>query len=151
MFKQIKNNQKGITLTSLVIYMIALSIVMAAMTTMSTYFYGNIGEVLDTPKYLGEFNKFTMFFVADIKNYNDATVTASTIEFKNGPTYTFKDGAIYRNDLRIAEYVMKCTFTKEEPYKVGTMSKNIINVNLQIGKSDDRSVSQNVDFTLKYW
>ena len=46
---------------------------------------------------------------------------------------------------------MKCTFTKEEPYKVGTMSKNIINVNLQIGKSDDRSVSQNVDFTLKYW
>lgn len=148
---QIKTNQKGITLTSLVIYILALSIVMAAMTTMSTYFYGNIGEVLDTPKYLGEFNKFTMFFVADIKNYSSATVTDATIEFENGPTYTFKDGAIYRNDLRIAEYIMKCTFTEEEPYKVGTMSKNIINVNMQIGKSDNRSVMQDVDFTLRYW
>ena len=147
----IKTNEKGITLTSLVIYIIALSIVMTAMTTMSTYFYGNIGEVLDTPKYLGEFNKFTMFFVADIKNYNSATVTSTTIEFENGPTYIFKDEAIYRNDIKIAKYIMNCTFTAEEPYKVGTVSKNIINVNMKIGKNDNNYVTQNVDFTLRYW
>ena len=148
---QIKTNQKGITLTSLVIYMMALTIVMAAMTAMSTYFYDNIGEVLDTPKYLGEFNKFTMFFVADIKNYSSATVTDTTIEFENGPTYVFKNGGIYRNDFKIADYIMSCTFTEEEPYKVGTISKNIINVNMQIGKNENRSVTQNLDFTLKYW
>ena len=131
--------------------MMALTIVMAAMTAMSTYFYDNIGEVLDTAKYVGEFNKFTMFFVADIKNYSSATVTDTTIEFENGPTYVFKNGGIYRNDFKIADYIMSCTFTEEEPYKVGTISKNIINVNMQIGKNENRSVAQNVDFTLRYW
>ena len=39
---QIKTNQKGVTLVSLVLYVIALTIVVAIMTTMSTYFYTNI-------------------------------------------------------------------------------------------------------------
>ena len=61
---QIKTNQKGITLPSLVAYISILMIVIAAMTTMSTFFYKNISGVVDTPKYLSEFNKFSMFFVA---------------------------------------------------------------------------------------
>ena len=72
MLKKLKKSNKGVTLTSLVIYVFALTIVMAAMTTMSTFFYTRIADVLDTPKYLAEFNKFTMFFVTDIKNYNNA-------------------------------------------------------------------------------
>ena len=147
----IKTNEKGITLTSLVIYVLAFSIVMGVMTTISVFFYGNVGKANNTPKYLGEFNKFTMFFVADIKNYNSATVTSTTREFENGPTYIFKDEAIYRNDIKIAKYIMNCTFTAEEPYKVGTVSKNIINVNMKIGKNDNNYVTQNVDFTLRYW
>lgn len=150
MLKKLKKSNKGVTLTSLVIYVFALTIVMAAMTTMSTFFYTRIADVLDTPKYLAEFNKFTMFFVTDIKNYNNATVTDTTIEFEGGPTYSYNNGAIYRNDVKIAEYIMNCTFTPET-YNVNTTAKNIINVNVQIGKSDNRFIAQNVDFTLKYW
>ena len=38
MLKKLKKSNKGVTLTSLVIYVFALTIVMAAMTTMSTFF-----------------------------------------------------------------------------------------------------------------
>ena len=45
---------------------------------------------------------------------------------------------------------MNCTFTGSE-IEVGNVTKNIINVNVQIGKNDDKSVTKNIDFTLKYW
>ena len=147
---QIKTNQKGVTLVSLVLYVIALTIVIAIMTTISTYFYTNIGGVLHTPKYLAEFNKFNMFFVTDVKDYSSATVTSDTIEFENGPTYKYQDGVIYRNDLIIAEYVMDCNFTMW-PYTVNSFSKNIITVNLKIGEDEEESLTQDIDFTLKYW
>lgn len=147
---QMKTNQKGVTLVSLVLYVIALTIVIAIMTTISTYFYTNIGGVLHTPKYLAEFNKFNMFFVTDVKDYSSATVTSDTIEFENGPTYKYQDGVIYRNDLIIAEYVMDCNFTMW-PYTVNSFSKNIITVNLKIGEDEEESLTQDIDFTLKYW
>ncbi len=147
---QIKTNQKGVTLVSLVLYVIALTIVVAIMTTMSTYFYTNIGGVLHTPKYLAEFNKFTMFFVTDVKGYSSATVTSDTIQFENGPTYKYQDGEIYRNDLKIAEYIMDCDFSMWQ-YTVNSFSKNIINVNLKIGESEEEYFIQDIDFTLKYW
>ncbi len=147
---QMKTNQKGVTLVSLVLYVIALTIVIAIMTTISTYFYTNIGGVLHTPKYLAEFNKFNMFFVTDVKDYSSATVTSDTIEFENGPTYKYQDGVIYRDDLIIAEYVMDCNFTMW-PYTVNSFSKNIITVNLKIGEDEEESLTQDIDFTLKYW
>ena len=147
---QMKTNQKGVTLVSLVLYVIALTIVIAIMTTISTYFYTNIGGVLHTPKYLAEFNKFNMFFVTDVKDYSSATVTSDTIEFENGPTYKYQDGVIYRDDLIIAEYVMDCNFTMW-PYTVNSFSKNIITVNLKIGENEEESLTQDIDFTLKYW
>ena len=142
---QIKTNQKGITLTSLVAYISVMMIVIATMTTISTFFYSNISEVVDTPKYLSEFNKFTMFFVTDIKNYR-----SNTIEFEGGPTYKYQGNAIYRNDVKIAKYVMNCNFTLSQ-YNVDSKSKNIINVDMQIGKNAEKSVQKNVDFVLKYW
>lgn len=146
----IKSNQKGITLTSLVVYIAVLMIVIGVMTTISTFFYGQIGGVVDTPKYLSEFNQFTMFFAVDIKNYDTATVSSDTIEFEGGPVYKYQGNAIYRNDVKIAEYIMSCTFTSSQ-YNVNTTTKNIINVNMQIGKNAEDSVEQNVDFTLRYW
>lgn len=143
-------NQKGITLTSLVIYILVFTIIIGVMTTISTFFYSGIGEVVDTPKYLAEFNKFSMFFVADVKNYNNATVTDNTIQFEGGPTYSYDGAYIYRNDTPICRYIMNCTFTSKT-YNVNNTTKNLINVNMQIGKNDEKSVTKNIDFTLRYW
>ena len=114
---QIKTNQKGITLTSLVAYMSILMIVIAAMTTMSTFFFSNVSGVVDTPKYLSEFNKFTMFFVTDIKNYTAANVTPLQTYYERNAHYY----NIFKNhrSLIIAQFfgLLTCdshTYEKEE-------------------------------------
>lgn len=143
-------NQNGITIASLVIYIAIFTLVIGIMTTISTFFYSGIGEVVDTPKYLAEFNKFSMFFVTDVKNYNSATVSENKIQFENGPTYSYDGTYIYRNEKMICRNIMNCVFTSKT-YNVNTTTKNLINVSMQIGKNDEKSITKNVDFTLKYW
>ena len=55
-------NQKGITLAALVVYISVMTIVIATVTVISTFFYDRIGDVVVTPKYAAEINKFMMFF-----------------------------------------------------------------------------------------
>ena len=150
MCKNKVKSEKGITITSLVIYMFILIIVIGILTTISTFFYTNIGEVVDTPKYVNEFNKFVMFFGVDVKNYNSAVVSDNTIQFKEGPTYIYQNNGIYRNDVLIAKDIISCKFELFQ-YSVNTVNKNIINVDMKIGKNQDDFMTENVDFTLKYW
>ena len=147
---KIKNNEKGITLVSLVAYIVIFIIIIATMTTISTFFFSNISEAISTPRYVSEFNKFTMFFGVDIKNNKTATITSNTIEFESGTKYEYKNNSIYRNDVRIAKDVISCNFTQDS-YTVNSVNKNIINVNIKIGKSDEDSFEKNIDFVLRYW
>lgn len=146
---KLKNNN-GITLTALTVYMIIFTMIIGVITTISTFFYGNIYKVIEEPKYVTEYNKFVMFFAADIKNYNSAEVTSTTIKFESGTTYEYKNNSIYRNDKLIAENVLNCNFSTKV-YNVNDLAKNIINVNLKIGKKEENSIEKNIDFTLKYW
>ena len=150
MCKNKKKNEKGITMSSLVVYMFILVMVIGTLTTISTFFYTNIGEVVDAPKYVYEFNKFVMFFGVDIKNNNTAVVTENSIQFDDGPTYIYQNNAIYRDNELIAKDIIACTFELTQ-YPVSTINKNIINVDIQIGKSQEDCVTKNVDFTLRYW
>lgn len=143
-------NDKGVTLAALTVYIIIFTLILGVVTTISTSFFSTIGGVVDTPQYLSEFNKFSMFFVTDVKNYNQANVTNNTIEFENGPTYKFQDNNIYRNETLIAKNVLNCTFSTND-FNVNNTMKQIINVNMKIGKNDEKSVIKNVDFTLRYW
>lgn len=142
--------EKGVTLIALTIYMIVFIIIIAIVTTISTSFYGGIGELVDTPKYLSEFNQFVMFFVIDIKNYNEAVVTEDSITFNDDITYRYINNCIYRNDVVIAEDILQCSFSPST-YTVNDTVKNIINVNMRIGENTEDSISRNIDFTLKYW
>ena len=150
MYKAKVNSEKGITLTALVIYIIIMVMVIGIMTTISSAFFKNVYSVVDTPEYLSEINKFIMFFGADVKDYNSATVTSDAIQFENGPTYKFQNNCIYRNDVIVSKDVLKCTFTGNQ-IEVSGVTKNIINVYMQIGKDEEKSIEKNIDFTLKYW
>ena len=150
MLKQIIKKEEGITLAALTIYIIIFTLLIGVMTTISTFFYNNLGQVVDTPKYVSEFNKFVMFFATDVKNYKEATVTETTIEFEDGPVYQYQNNIIYRDNVAIANYILNCTFTAGQ-YNVNTLTKNLINVDMQIGKNEQKSLTRNVDFTLRYW
>lgn len=143
-------SEKGITLLALTIYIAIFTIIIGIITTISTYFFGNIEKVANNPRYVSEFNKFVMFFGTDIKNYNEATVTDNTIKFNDNIIYKFENNAIYRNEVIIAQQVQDCKFSLDK-YTVNTVTKNIINVKMRIGKNNEDYFENNIDFTLKYW
>lgn len=59
--------EKGVTLTALVAYISVFMIIISMVTAISAHFYKNVAKVESAPKYVTEFNKFSMFFVAMLK------------------------------------------------------------------------------------
>ncbi len=159
--------QKGITLTSLVIYIIVVTIIVSTLAVMSSHFFLNANDLKYQDKYAVEFNKFNMFFINDVKNNNKAQVEDQKIVFDDGTTYTLEGDSIYRDDLVIATKIQFLEFTSST-YKVPdtNTTKNLINVHLTIG--DNRTASSNsfqndvnqnikdrfdktIEYVLKYW
>lgn len=62
-----KKNEKGITLTALVVYVTVMSIAIAAIATITTYTYKNMNTLEEDSKYAVELNKFDMYFLKDVK------------------------------------------------------------------------------------
>ncbi len=142
--------EKGITLTALVGYVIVFTVIIAIMTTITNYLYRNIGAVKETPSFVAEYNKFCMFFIADVKNNSSIrTITDQTIEFEDGTVYEFKSNKMYRNDKLIARYINDVQFTGSQQV-VNGVTKNIINVNMDMGTGRE-NLNRNTDFVLKYW
>ena len=142
--------EKGVTLVALTIYILIFMMIIGILTTISTFFYNNIGKVIENPKYVSEFNKFVMFFATDIKNYNSATVTENTVTINDNIIYKFENNKIYRNDTVIAKNILSCKFTIT-PVNVNTITKNIINLDIKIGRNSSDFFEKNIDFTMKYW
>lgn len=143
-------SEKGVTLTALVVYMIMFTIVLSIMSTISSHFYKNIAEIKDSPQYIAEFNKFSMFFVADVKRNSEInTITDTTLEFADGTSYRYENGSIYRNDKKIAKYIKSFKFTQTN-HTVNSTTKKIVNVNTILGNKSE-SMTRDIDFVLKYW
>lgn len=148
--KQILKEEKGITLTSLVIYIIVFAIIIAIMANISNYFYSNIEGIKDSPKYVAEFNKFSMFFIADVKrNTEIVTISEDSLQFADGTKYEYRDNSIYRNNEEISKYVKSFSFEKK-PYVINSFSKTLINVSSTFG-TDREQITRNIDFVLRYW
>lgn len=143
-------SEKGVTLTALVAYMAAFVIIIGIITTISSHFYKNVGQIKEAPEYVEEFNKFSMFFVLDVKKNTEITsISSSNIEFGDGTKYSYKSNCIYRNDEKIAKYVKQFSFTGSD-YTVNNFTKKIINVTAEFGRNNE-TITRNIDFVLKYW
>lgn len=148
--KQMLKGEKGITLTSLVIYIIVFVIIIAIMANISNYFYSNIEGIKDSPKYVAEFNKFSMFFIADVKrNTEIVTISEDSLQFADGTKYEYRDNSIYRNNEEISKYVKSFSFEKK-PYVINSFSKTLINVSSTFG-TDKEQITRNINFVLRYW
>lgn len=138
-------DEKGITLMSLIIYIIVLMLVTAMLIKVSDTFFFNLKNISDSEKYTAEFNKFNMYFIEDIKN-NKSTYKLENDEiiFENGIIYTYKmeEQAIYRNKVKVCSNVTNCEFLKAE----NELDKNIIKAIIQI-----KSERYENEYVLKYW
>ena len=143
-------SEKGITLTSLVIYIIVATILIGTMAALSSFFFSNMTLIQDQDKYAPEFNKFNMFFIEDVKSNKSAIVEKQKITFEDGTIYqlNIQEQAIYRNDTKIAEEVQLIEFTDNKT-QVKHTTKQIVTVNMSIGK--DKNFQKTIEYVLKYW
>lgn len=143
-------SEKGVTLTALVIYIVIFVIIIGIVTTISSHFYKNVGQIKEAPQYITEFNKFSMFFVADVKSNTDIMeISSSNLKLGDGTTYSYSNEKLYRNDQEIAKYVKQFSFTSSD-YIVNTVTKKIVNVTAEFGRGNE-TITRNIDFVLKYW
>lgn len=147
-------SEKGITLTTLVIYTIVLMAALGILATISTFFYNNIILVKDSAKYASEFDKFNASIIHDVKENNQVVVDEinKTITFENGVTYVYNeaDKGIYRDKVKVATHVDVFNVS-QKTISTNNFDKQIISVNIVIGNSTKTLINKSIDYTLKYW
>ena len=143
-------SEKGVTLVAVVVYVLVATALISGIALLSSYFFSNMALIKEQNQYAPEFNKFSMFFIEDVKNNRSAEVTTSKVILADGTIYEYKSGekAIYRNDEKIAENLDSFSFSSSE-YKVANTTKQIINVKMTI--KGVQNSSNGIEYVLKYW
>lgn len=143
-------SEKGITLTSLVVYIVLIILVVGLLSLVSQDFFKNTQYIMDSGKYIQEYNKFNMYFIEDVKNNTDIySIQNNIIVFKDGTTYTFSNNDIYRNKVKICDNIKYCEFLKNDYIDEKDFKKKIITVKIQIDGSEVFETENN--YVLKYW
>ena len=139
---------RGITLASLIIYIIALMIFVGTMATITKYFYKNFKEISINDRVTKEYTELTKFitedtnskkientFISDKTNEENGTIEGHQIVFKlkdlTTHRYTFKENTIYYSEIQdntatknipLCNNVNTCTFT---------LNQNILTVSIE--------------------
>ena len=131
--------QKGITLVSLVIYIVVMVIVITVMGTIITQFQQNTKEVQKDTGDILEFNKFNVYFLKEIKTIGNKVDTidekGTYILFKTGNIFSFSNNAIYYNDIEICKNIQNVIFELEKKVDSDGNEKvdnTIINVTIHL-------------------
>lgn len=117
--------ESGVTLTSLIIYVVAMLIVVSLISVLTGYFYQNVEISSASDQAMKQYTQFNSYFSNDIAKTSIKVIEANTIgtepkrtsylTFSNKNTYTFSEEtkSIYRNDIRINDNVDLCLFRYE--------------------------------------
>ena len=142
-------SERGITLISVTVYIIAITILIGVITVISRYFYTNTKSVSQSIDPVTQFTKFNTFFSDEVNHENIKVLECNTDEgsgnsyivFDNGVQYTFikNNMSVYRNKVKICDVVGNCTFS--QTIKNG---KSVVNVLFAV---KDKSYTQ--QYTLK--
>ena len=120
-------NNKGITLTSLIIYIIGMLIVIATIATLTSFFYKNVDINELEPVSTEQFTEFSNIFSKEINKTNNKIIDCKTtkdiineneykisyIIFSSGNQYTYKQetNTIYKNNIKICTGIEDCDFS----------------------------------------
>ena len=121
-------SEKGITLISMTIYVIVMLIVVTVMVILTSYFYGNVDVNSTETKLNQQYTKFNSYFTEEVNKKGNKVMGIGETEdatnntkqqyilFSSGNQYTFvpENKAIYVNNVKIAEDITDCTFSKVE-------------------------------------
>lgn len=143
-------SQKGVTLISLVIYIILLTLVLGFLSIVTNSFNRNLEYLGKLGKNMPSFNKFNMYFIEDVKNNKEVySVLADKIIFADGTVYTYSNENIYRNKVKICENIPNISFGYREDTDLNDFTKKIITVEMTLNGIDIVTVEN--EYVLKYW
>lgn len=125
-------SEKGVTLSSLIIYVIAMSIIIGTIAAITNYFYGNINGLTDRTEGSKQYTEFNSYFVNEVNKRGNIVLTdllnsngETKIVFSSGNQFKFVESAIYFNKIKICKDVTSCSFVFDE-------QTNKITVTMQI-------------------
>lgn len=103
--------QNGITLVSLVVYVIVMIIVLTTISLIINQFYENNDTIEADTQEIIEFNKFNTYFLKEMKLQGNAidSIAENYILFKSGNSFSFNNNNIYYNNVEICNNVEKLT------------------------------------------
>ena len=112
-------SNKGVTLTSLIIYVIGMTIMVSIIATLTSFFYKNI-DIGDINSNTTQYTKFTSILSEEVNKKNNSVIDCqsltdgvSYIVFSSGNQYTFNQGSksVYRNNVKICDNIDTCDFS----------------------------------------
>ena len=115
-------------MNSIMIYVIAFTFAVIIIGRMITFFYKNIKDVSKNTDTDGQYTKITSYFTNEInieKNEVESWGKDYIIFSKTENQYTFKNGQLFMNKIKIANNLEKCEFYYDE-------GNEMIYVNIQI-------------------
>lgn len=113
-------SEKGVTITSIMIYVIALTVVVLLIGRIITYFYRNVNNAEENTAANAEYLKFNSYFTDEINiEGNEVEVCENNyiIFSKTQNQYTYQNGSIYRQKVKIAKDIELCEFYYDEDTK----------------------------------
>lgn len=115
-------SEKGVTLTSLIIYVIAMLITVTIITVVTAYFKKNVDTTPESYTFYSEFTKFESYFSEEVNRDKNSIIEIvngqgqeqTYVAFSSGSQFTFvpENNAIYLNNMKIASGVQSCKFTQ---------------------------------------
>lgn len=127
-------SESGVTITSVLIYIIALTAVVIIIGRITTYFYGNMNSITQNTVADAEYTKFNSYFTDEINIEGNSVVECGTTDqqsnyiifSKTENQYTYQNGSIYRNKTKISNDISKCVFEYDEISEVITVKLTIL-------------------------
>ncbi|MCI8641243.1 MAG: hypothetical protein HFJ59_05175 [Clostridia bacterium] len=152
-------NNRGITLTSLIIYIIGMLIVIATIATLTSFFYRNVDinelERLSTE----QFTEFSSIFSKEINKKNNKVIECKTnievidgndykisyIIFSGGNQYTYKQesNTIYKNNIKVCTGIEDCDFSYKFINSIYQIKVNFKTANLNMTGENAVNYSMN--------
>ena len=121
-------SEKGVTLISVIIYVIAMLIIIAVITVLTSYFYTNVDINSASEDLNQQYTKFNSYFTEEVNRKGNKILEIGETQNneEEGPqkyiiflivnqyTYIPANKGIYMNTVKIAENITDCTFEKND-------------------------------------
>lgn len=131
-------SEKGVTLTAIMVYVIAFTVAVIAVGRITNYFYQNMNNITSDTAIYAQVTKFNSYITDEINIENNYVTEAKTeynesneiiesyiIFNKSEIQYTFKNGKIYRNKAKICNNIEKCEFQYDDVAEIITVKLTI--------------------------